>query len=460
MFKKISLIICLVVACSLYAKNPKYVFLFIGDGMSSPQRNMAEAYLKATTGEQLFINHMPVKAATKTGSANALITDSAASGTAIACGEKTNNGRIGMLPDGKTKQESVAYVAQKAGKKIGIITSVTTNHATPSAFYGNRPSRGQYYELGLDLIKSNFDFIGGGGLSKRNDKKSPEYQGDLYDLARKAGYKVVKTPEDIEKLTAKDGKIIARGASGALPYAIDKKPGLKLHDFVRKGIEVLDNPNGFFIMTEGGAIDWMCHGNDAATVIFEVLEFDKAVKVAYDFALKHPEDTLIVVTGDHETGGLTLGFANTGISKDLKKLSLQTASSGAFNSMVRNALKGNNAPTLDDVKPVISKLFGLKFDGDPNDDMFVKPAEMTQLQNAFDKQFNADKTVAAKNKDALKFASLKVFNAKVGISWSTYGHSALPVITSAWGNGSKLFDKDIFENTYIAKTLKKLVLKD
>ena len=208
---------CLLCVLALGADSPKYVFLFIGDGMSLPQRTLAESFLKRTAGEgqQLLINHLPVRASTRTSSANALITDSAASGTAIACGEKTNNGIIGLAPDGKRRLESMAYVAQRAGRKVGIVTSVTINHATPASFYGHRPNRSQYYELGLDLVASNFDYFAGGGCAKNDDRKNPAYKGDIYELARQAGYTVTSTREECARLAPGAGKVFARGASGA-----------------------------------------------------------------------------------------------------------------------------------------------------------------------------------------------------------------------------------------------------
>lgn len=446
-----------ILASTILADNPKYVFLFIGDGMAAPQRNLTESFLRKTKNKDLLINHFPYKGSTRTSAANAIITDSAAAGTAIACGEKTNNGRIGLLPDGKTKLESVAYVAQKAGKKVGIVSSVTINHATPASFYAHRPSRGQYYEIALDLINSNFDYFGGGGAEKPEDKKSPEFKGNIYELAKQAGYTVTSTPEEFAKLNKDSGKVFARGSNGALPYTIDKQGGLTLADFVEKGIELLDNPNGFFMMCEGGAIDWMCHGNDATTTIFEVIAFNDAVKVAYDFAQKHPQETLIVVTGDHETGALTLGFANTAYEAHLDKLLLQTKSSPVFNSMVRKLIKDKEDFTFDDVKPAFTELFGLQFDGPADDIMTVTPAELKTLQDAFNAQYPKEKGKKA-NRDALKFAGLKVFNAKVGVAWGSFGHSALPVITTAYGNSGDLFQGD-YENTYISETLKKLVVK-
>ena len=450
--------LCFALTFSLMAENPKYVFLFIGDGMSSPQRSMTEAFLKKTKGEELLINHLPVNAATKTSSANALVTDSAASGTAIACGEKTNNGRIGMSADNTRKIYSSAYEAKQAGKKVGIITSVTINHATPASFYGHRASRNEYYEIGLDLIDSGYDYFAGGAVASPNNEKSPAYKGDIYELAAKAGYKVVKTREDFRALSRENdanNKVIACGIEGPgyMPNYLDSHDGLLLTDFVKKGIELLDNPKGFFMMCEGGAIDVNCHANDAATVIFETLAFNEAVKVAYEFAQKHPQETLIVITGDHETGALTLGFANTGFRENIDKLALQKCSFGKVKDKLKELGKNKMDLEFDDIKPILTECYSLKFDGPADDIMTVTPAEIEQLKTAFEKQYKAEK----KNGNAVQVTAQKIFNAKVGIAWHSGGHSALPVITSAWGNGSERFNQGEFENTFISHTLKELV---
>ncbi len=311
-------------------KPVKYVFLFIGDGMSVPQRMMAEEFLRTTApsdSEQsgLKMNHMESHALTTTHSANSFITDSAAAGTAIACGEKTNNGFIGVAADGR-RLESVAELAKKNGRKVGIVTSVTLNHATPAAFYAHNVNRGNTYDIGLDLINSDFDYFGGGGIDGAAAVHAANFQGNLYDLAKEKGYVVAKTEEEIAAITPQMKKVIAVGSPGALPYAIDEKNkpeqerSLRLADFTKQAIEQLDNTAGFFIMVEGGSIDWACHANDAATALHEILEFDTAYQVARDFQKKHPHDTLVVVTGDHETGGLTLGNRKSGYHLQIELL--------------------------------------------------------------------------------------------------------------------------------------------
>lgn len=441
----LGLILLLAVACTLgAAEKVKYVFLFIGDGMSLPQRMMAEDFLFKTEQGPLLINHFPYQAPTTTRSTSSLITDSAASGTAIACGEKTSNGRIGLDTPGKRRLESVAEVARDRGKKVGIVSCVTINHATPASFYGHRPSRGNAYELGLDLIASNFDYFGGGGLDAPDNKKSAEYKGNIYELAEKAGYKVVSGRAGFDALAAKDGKVWARGANGSLEYAIDQSQDSDqptLVDFTRKGIELLDNPDGFFIMVEGGKIDWMCHANDAGTVLHEMLRFNDAVKVAVDFAAKHPEETLIVVTGDHETGGLTLGFAGTGYVSKVDLLQNQKCSLNKLKERISAA----KATSFDELKPLITECFGLKFEGDKKDPLVVVAEEEASLRATFER-----------DPKALAMAVVRLFDNKASLGWTSTAHTALPVITSATGKGGQTF-QGMIDNTDIAKKLKEVL---
>ena len=180
MKKNVVLLLLLAVSLTLAGKEPKYIFLFIGDGMATPQRMIADEFSRKTGKGQLVINTLPCHATTRTSSANNLVTDSAAAATAIACGTKTNNGMLGVDPAQK-RLTSVAEEARDKGRKVGIVTSVTLNHATPAGFYGHRKSRSQAYDLGLDLVASHFDFFAGGGISKHD--RGPK---SIYDLAKEA----------------------------------------------------------------------------------------------------------------------------------------------------------------------------------------------------------------------------------------------------------------------------------
>ncbi|MBQ7208761.1 MAG: alkaline phosphatase [Lentisphaeria bacterium] len=444
--KKLSFLFVLAVcACALYGKNPKYVFLFIGDGMATPQRMVADEFSRKMGRGQLAINTLPYHATTRTSCVNSLVTDSAAAATAIACGEKTRSGRIGMDASGERKLESVAYVARRGGKKVGIVTSVTINHATPAGFYAHRRSRAQYYAIGLDLIGSGFDYFGGGGVAKHDDKTAPEYKGDIYELAAKAGYKVVRDKAGLLALTPADGKVLASGASGKLPYSIDgRKDVATLAEYTAKGIELLDNPKGFFMMVEGGAIDWCGHANEAAGNLHEVLALDEAVRVALKFAEKHPDETLIIVTGDHETGGMTMGFAGTGYAIYMERLTNQKCSHEAFAETVKAASKGRSDFSFEDAKKLLAENFGFKFTGDPKKDpMVINDKELKILQDGF-------------KKNKLPNAARLVMAGKAGIGWTSGSHTALPVLTTSKGAGAELFSGFI-DNTDIAKKLKTLL---
>ena len=278
----------------------KYVFLFIGDGMSLPQRMLTQEYLHSQGKDDLLLNRLPVHGITTTRCTNSLITDSAAAGTAIACGVKTNSGVLGIDAAGK-RVESVAELAHKAGRRVGILTSVSIDHATPAAFYAHNPGRGNYYDIGKELLASQFDFFGGGNFLAPDGK-----DGSLYTLAAQAGYTVIRDKAGLLALKPGVSKVLALTP---VTYAIDNSPNHpSLAEYTEHAISQLDNPHGFFMMVEGGRIDWACHANDAATVLEEVISFDRAIAAAYRFGQAHPGETLIVVTGDHETGALTLGF--------------------------------------------------------------------------------------------------------------------------------------------------------
>ena len=441
-------------AAPVRATPPKYVFLFIGDGMSTPQRMIADEFSRAKGEGQLVMNTLPVHATTRSCSANSLVTDSAAAATAIACGAKTNSGKVGVDPADR-RLESVAEVAKKLGKKVGIVTSVTINHATPAGFYAHRSHRSQGYEIGLDLIDSGFDYFAGGGLGKvENNTKSKNYQGNIYELAAKRGYTVTSTREEFEKLRPGCGKVFARGCDGALPYEIDADGSIPtLAEFTRKGIELLDNPNGFFMMVEGGSIDWCGHANEAAGNLSEVLGLDRAVRVAMEFAKRHEGETLIIVTGDHETGGLTMGFAGTGYHLYMDRLALQKCTTGEFARRVRAARVKKPDLCFEDVKPMLEECYGFKFSGEGP--MVLTAAERKELETVSTPNGKSKyKIVVAK---LSKTASI-IMSHKAGIGWTSGAHTALPVLTTSWGKGAEEFS-GFLDNTDIANKLKALLRK-
>ncbi len=307
----------------------KYVFYFIGDGMGVNQINVTETYLAALKGrigtEPILMASLPVVGLVNTYSATNGVTDSAAGGTALASGKKTKNGAIGMLEDLQTPCTSIAAWAKNAGKAVGVATTVAITHATPASFFGHQPNRNMYYELGQDLCQSGFDFFAGADFHPPFKK---EGEPSLHEQARAAGYTIVKGYKEYEKKGRKADKLILlqsdkqneKLGSEQLPYALDQtKDDLTLEQITRAGINYLmsKNTDGFFFQIEGGMIDWACHRNDIGCCIAEVLDMDKAVKVAYEFYQQHPDETIIVISADHETGGMAMGVGPYEIHTDL-----------------------------------------------------------------------------------------------------------------------------------------------
>jgi len=448
---------------ALYKGAPaKYIFFFIGDGMGIPQRTAAEQYV----GRRLTIDGFPAHGITTTHAADRFITGSAASATALACGQKTNIGMIGMTPDGRNVK-TMAEMAKEKGMKVGIVSSVSIDHATPAAFYAHVPQRSMYYDISIALADSGFDFFGGGGLKDPANAKenAADFKGDALEYLKASGYRIITSKADFLGLKKGDGRVLAWNANlpdgKALPYAMDMQAeDLTLSHFTRKAIEMLDNPTGFFLMVEGGKIDWACHANDAAASILNTLSFDAAVDVAAAFAEQHPEDTLIVVTGDHECGGLTLGFAGTKYESYFGILRHQQVSFQKFSDEVLKKYKADCSGQckFDDMKPLITQYFGLKFAGDGEEDrMVLKGFEVDMLREAYFKSLLGEKVVAADPTTSLLYGGYEpltvaithLLNNKAGLGWTSYKHTGVPVTTSAMGKGAEIFN-GYYDNTDVA----------
>jgi len=455
----------LAAATSVFAAKPKYVFLFIGDGMSVPQRMTADEFSRKEGKGQLAMNVLPYTATTRTCSYDSLVTDSAAAATAIACGEKTKNHYVGVDHD-NNRLRSCAEAAHDAGRKVGIITTVTITHATPAGFYAHVNNRGDMYQISLDLADSGFDFFAGGGLSvsSRNTEKHRKFKefGEPYEYVRSKGYRIVTTKDEFLALKPSDGKIMTKFTNEALDNTIDADGSQPtLAQLVSKGIEMLDNEKGFFIMAEGGRIDWAGHANDAATNLRDVLAMDDAVKVALAFQEKHPDETLVVVTGDHETGGMSMGFAGTGYALYMDRLANQTMSVGKFEGKVSRRFDKNPGFSFDDVKPLVTEAFGFKFEGDAKKDpMVLTKSELDDIRKAFDHDVEFHKSKVEENSayDGEKRylfggACRLVMSHKCGIGWSSGAHTAMPVLTTAKGCCAERFSGFI-ENTDISKIMK------
>ncbi len=443
--KRVSFLLIFSVIALLSMAQAKYVFMFIGDGMGPNQVLTAEMYQAALEGKigrvPLLMTQFPYSGQAATFSSSWGITDSAASGTCLASGKKTNNGMIGMTPDGANAY-SVAHQLKQEGWAIGIMSSVPVDHATPASQYAHAEKRYEYYKIGTHLSESGFDFFGGGGFQSPTNKKD-SIAPNLYDLCKKAGYTMVGSYEEAMKKIGKKKMLLVpqydldnptKGAD-ALPYAIDRKEGdLSLAQIVEVAIAKLSKSARFYMMAEGGKIDYAGHGNDGATNIHEVMDFDAAIAVAYRFYEQHPDETLIVVTADHETGGMMLG--NTSGEFNLQLMQHQKCSSDKLSARL-SALHREQGEALawEQVKSVLTELTGLY------GAVEVTAEEDAALQEAYQKMMRKQETIKTLYEDinALAGKALQTLNYKAGIGWVKDGHTATAVPIFAVGVGAERF---------------------
>ena len=453
--KRLSFLLLFCLIAMLSVAQAKYVFMFIGDGMGPHQVLSTEMYLAELDGKigrkPLLMTTFPYSGQVATFSTSSGITDSAASGTCLASGKKTDNGMIGQTPDG-TPAISVASQLKEEGWGVGIMTSVTIDHATPSAHYAHTPSRNNYYIIGTQLAESGFDFFGGSGFYHPQDKENPSAP-NLYDLCEQNGYVLAggyadaKAKIGAEKMIVVPAERLADRSrhAGALPYAIDRKEGeLSLPKLVEIAIAQMQQHERFFIMAEGGKIDYASHANDGGTVLREVLDFDNAIKVAYDFYMQHPDETLIVITADHETGGMALG--NSDYVLNLKVLAEQKCSSDLLSDQLSDLYKrSEEALTWEQVKAVISKNTGLyaAVEMTEQEDKELQEAYANMMQHQ-----EVEKTLY-KDLNALAAKSLAILNQKSRLGWTSKSHTASAVSVFAIGVGAERFT-GWHDNTEIA----------
>ena len=445
---------------------PKYIFFFIGDGMGLAQASAAEVYLSSVKGkigfEQLNLSKLPVQSLMTTYSQSHYITCSSASGTALATGHKTSNGTVSMDSAHKIDYKSIATMALEHKMKVGIITSVSLDHATPAVFYAHEYRRSAYYNIGLDLANSGFHFLGGGGLLKNEGEKPGDVR--VVDAAARNGYRVVNSVKDFEALRPGQEKVIAISPvltdGESLPYAIDDRgDGISLAMFTSKAIELLYGKQGFFMMVEGGKIDWACHANDAATVVKEVIDFDEAIGVALEFYKKHPEETLIVVTADHETGGMSLGTDGMDEKRAYGLLQYQKCSVGAFSERILEYKeKGlDTLLTFESILDTVQFYYGLG-----NAVLPLNEVELIYLNEAYNQSLghSGENTAGVQNlygeNEPLAAMCTRLLNRRAGIGWTTSNHTALPVPVHAVGNGQEMFTGYLDNADIPVKVMQKL----
>ena len=419
---------------------PKYIFYMIGDGMGFNEVYGAQNYNQVTGDGPEYINftQFPVRTVITTFSASALVTDSAAGGTALATGVKTYNGAIGVDND-HNPVNSVCYYAHKAGMGAGVATTVGVNHATPAAFFGHADNRNEYDKLATQLIEADFiDFAAGGGFlneARKTGRDSKYFE----DKSKEAGIGVFHGKEQWGNLSGYKGRVFCFSANPAqteLKYAMDQRPGdTNLSDFVRAGIDYLYGhfaDKGFVFMVEGGKIDGAGHGDDAACNIKETNDFAAAIDVVLAFYDKHPDETLILVTADHETGGLQLGAGQYEMHPEL--LTVRKLSEDEINRQFRalagvgadrKPLPGRKVPTYEQVKDFLGQYIGLWRTIEVDEKQEAAFREM--YHNAF--ELNEEEIVESLYSTSNRIVSDAIMYAdrQAGYQWSHGSHTGSPL---------------------------------
>lgn len=419
------------------AQSPKYIFYYIGDGMGMGPVMAAEAYNRTIlkNDKPLLMMQMPVVSWAMTYSASGNVTDSAAAGTALSTGNKTNNYMLGMTPDSAWVY-SITRPLAEMGYGIGVATSVAPDDATPAAFYAHVPDRGMFYDIDSQLAESGFSFIAGSGLrGTQKDGKDT----DIYDRLAKENVQVLRGSDQIKDMSA--ARVLLLNHEGSkdydIGYTIDSIAGtLTLPLIAETCLRQLErtSPDRFFMMIEGGNIDHALHGNDGGAAVKEILNFNEALEVAFRFYRHHPDETLIVVTADHDTGGLSL-LSPRGAKGGLANLDYQKVSKEVFSDYCKAILKSRMNYTWEDMRQYLSENLGffsrIKLSPEQEADLFKL------FDETFSKRNSADQKTLYASFNAFSVEVFRIFNDAAGLAFTTTGHSGNPVPVFAVGVGAE-----------------------
>lgn len=453
------LLALLVTGCSSEPKV-KYVFYFIGDGMGVNEVIGTNLYNQANSQGNVNFTGFPVVNFITTVSANSLVTDSSAAGTALASGTKIDNGVVGVDPDGNWTGNLTEW-AHAAGFGTGVATSVGVNHATPASFVAHTASRNGYEEISLQMIDSPVDFMAGATfLTNRGSGHDAAY---FEHKADSAGIAIFKGPAAIRGIDVTKPRVLCLSAKAedSIPYAIDRKEDdTRLADFTDAGIRYLEaryGKKGFFFMIEGGKVDYAGHGNDAATCFQEVNDMAESVDLALAFLARHPKQTLIVITADHETGGLMLGSGRYEMHPD--RLLRQHASVDALTDQFRAKFfpEGQpfKTPTWDAVKAFFAEEVGMW------GDVQVSERVEKDLKDIYDQTFGkgGDRNLSESNLYSVNFQIVadvvRALDRAAGYQWSFGSHSGSPVGLYVTGACAEEFNT-VKDNAEIAPLIAKL----
>ena len=446
----------LLIAAAAMAQTPKYVFYFIGDGMGANSVLLTEMYRASIQGrlgtDPLCFTQFPVATMSTHYSASSDVTDSAASGTALATGVKTRNSRLGTDPEGNPLR-NMAEMAKAKGLKVGIVTTTGINHATPGAFEAHQPDRGMYYEIAQDMLANGFDFYGGAALYGENSRPAtplrPQFEAAGYTICNpqefQAGW------QDMKKV------LMLPGEGQSVTYSIDavndapehQQDHVTFKQLVESAVTFLmkDNKKGFFLMAEGSEIDHANHSHDAATTIQEVIDFDWGIQVAYEFYKKYPKQTLIIVTADHETGSLTLSPRN---DADLARLQNQKHSMNVISDRLKQKMvERQDVLSWHEIKEFLGEELGLW------KAVSVSWEDEKMLRDIYESTVAKRKAGSVKDLYAdnakIVSAAVGVLNRKARVYWVS-GHSSGYTPVFAIGAGSQNFTH-LTDNAELARTI-------
>ncbi len=460
-FFRINVIAMVIILLTIeFVNAQKYVFLFIGDGMGQTSIDLYESYLAEINNEKGYkqsnITKLPLLSMCSTVAQNSRITDSGASGSAIACGQKFNLSEISYSED-ENQPKSIAKYAKEKGLKVGIISTQSLNHATPAAFYANQKSRKNYYPIGLQLTESNFDFFGGGGFYHHSGRKKEDK--DLTTIYQESGYLTFSSLKAISSLPNKNIKVIFTNETlerdCSMPYAIDRvdSPNSSLAEIVETAISHLDNPNGFFMMVEGGKIDAAAHENDARAIIGEMEDFDNAIAKAYEFYLQHKDETAIIVTADHETSGIALGIKQHGKDSNIGILKKQKMSMYKFSNILRKLSKNDKVFTLKEYHNMASEYFmGVEMEFSADESVVLNDAY--NAVNATSNRAIEEAREAYEGYNPMAYAYNRIMNMRASVGFSTNDHTSARVPIYAVG-----ITKPILDNTEFYNVIKSFIDK-
>lgn len=445
-------------AFSMMAEDAKYIFYFIGDGMGMGHVNATEIYNRDVlrNDSPILMLTFPVASQARTYSANNPITDSAAAGTALSTGFKTKNSMIGMDAD-SVAVNSIAVDFMKAGYAVGVGTTVQGDDATPAAWYAHAPNRGMKEVIAPQAAGSGLSFLAGGGFKIYNAGK-PAFE-EFVATMKKGDYEVAEGFKAFRELNAKKRpqKVLLypeNVGGNQAGYTIDSIPGaLTCAQITEACLATLQNvnPNKFLMMIEGGNIDWAAHANDGGGVIKEILNFQDAINVAYQFYLRHPEETLIVITADHDTGGMAFG-RQTPYSTNIAYADAQRISKDSFGEWTRQWGKDHENPTWGEMEAVLRDKLGFW------SNVPVTDKETEELKTLFDETFITKKATDEKTLyqtfNAFTAKAFDILNSHMGIGWTSTYHAGNFVPVYAVGANSSYFTGNL-NNTEIPMLIKR-----